>query len=81
MSAFADNAHEAYEVGIYNRSVRTLVKQNRSHALFDDKWADVQIQEIRAATAEDARTAMTRIFPTEDGFVIDHVARRAHRAI
>ena len=36
-----------YEVAIYNKDVRALVKENQSHSFYEDHWADEQHQDVR----------------------------------
>ena len=43
-----DNGRHIYEVSIYNKEVRALVKENQSHSYFDDFWADIRIQDVIA---------------------------------
>lgn len=64
------NGDQVFEVSIYNREVRSLVKENQSHAFFDDHWADEQIRDVCAETAEQARRRVTERFPPDEGFVI-----------
>lgn len=67
------NGNKVFEVKIYNREVRSLVKENLSHTIFDDHWADVHVHDICAQNEEEARTVMMRRFPSEDGFVIENI--------
>lgn len=60
-------------VAFYNKVVRALVKDNRSHDYFEDHWADIHVQDVTAQTESEARSILQRRFPPEDGFVIDHV--------
>ena len=62
-----------YEVGIYNKEVRALVKENQSHSYYDDYWADVQVRDIIAHDETEARELIEKRFPPEDGFVIEGV--------
>ena len=62
-----------YEVAIYNKDVRAMVKENESHCYFDDHWADVQFHDIMAHNEEEARELIIRRFPPDDGFVIEDV--------
>lgn len=77
MSAFENRAGRVFEVGLHNREVRALVKENRSHALFDDRWADVQVHEVCADDADSARSKVFEDYPAEAGFVVDHIAPSA----
>ena len=46
------NGDQVFEVSIYNKDVRSLVKDNQSHAFFDDQWADEKVQDVVAETAD-----------------------------
>ena len=59
-----------YEVEIYNKEVRALVKDNQSHTFFEDHWADVQVRDIEAHTETEAREKISKRYPPMDGFVI-----------
>ncbi len=63
----------AYEVVIYNRQVRALLKENESHPDYDDRWADLMRQTVEAADAEEAEAMAARRYPPEAGFVIASV--------
>ncbi len=65
---------KVYEVCIYNRDVRSLVKDNKSHTLYDDEWADAHTHDVVARDEEAARAEICRRFPPADGFVIERVA-------
>lgn len=67
------NGHRVFEVAIYNKEVRALVKENQSHCFFDDYWADVQLRDVVAKTEEEARELIAVRFPPDDGFVIKDV--------
>ena len=67
------NGHNIYEVAIYNREVRSLVKENQSHRYFDDQWADVQLRDIMAKDESEARELIAQRFPPDDGFVVEDV--------
>ena len=60
-----------FEAAIYNREVRALVKENQSHSLFDDHWADVHLQNVEARDEDEARHTVGERYPSEDGFVIE----------
>ncbi|MEK9722513.1 MAG: hypothetical protein VW405_03370 [Rhodospirillaceae bacterium] len=71
------DGEQIYEVSLYNRIVRALVKQNRSHALFDDHWADSQRHDVVACDESEARRMVSERFKADDGFVIEGVALAA----
>ena len=68
------SGYKVYEVSLYNRKVRALVKQNQQHCYFDDQWADLQVRDVVARDEGEARTLITERFPTEDGFVVQRVS-------
>ncbi|MFH1804066.1 MAG: hypothetical protein ABID63_04165 [Pseudomonadota bacterium] len=76
MSAFTGHGHTVYRVGLHNQAVRECVKENRSHAIFDDRWADTQTHEVAAKNKTRALAMIENTYPSADGFVVDHVKRR-----
>lgn len=66
-------SHTVYEVTLYNREVRALVKENQSHLLFEDHWADPQKRDVVAETEQEARAVIANRFPEDAGFVIEDV--------
>ena len=72
------NGRYAYEVRIYNREVRAAVKDNESHSLFGDHWADSQIQDVTAKSEKEARFLISRRYPPEQGFVVQELAVLSH---
>ncbi|MBC8338302.1 MAG: hypothetical protein ISR51_05915 [Rhodospirillales bacterium] len=69
------NGQHVFEVSIYNRDVRSLVKENQSHAIFDDQWADNRIHDVIALDEDDARRLTAEQYPPDAGFVINDVMR------
>ena len=67
------NGHQLFEVAIYNKEVRSLVKENQSHNFFDDHWADTQLHDVIARNEGEARELIAERFPPGDGFVIQDV--------
>ncbi len=67
------NGHQLFEVAIYNKEVRSLVKENQSHRYFDDQWADTQLRDIVAKDEGEARELIAKRFPPDDGFVVEDV--------
>ena len=61
---------KVFEVAIYNKDVRSLVKDNQSHTFFDDNWADAQVHDVVARDEDTAREMIAERFPPDDGFVI-----------
>ena len=70
------NGHKVFEVAIYNKIVRSLVKENQSHSFFDDQWADVHLHDVLAKDEIQARQLIAIRFPPKDGFVVEslHIA-------
>jgi len=64
------NGDKVYEISIYNREVRDLVKDNKSHSLLDDEWADAHVHDVVACDEAAARAAISKRFPPDEGFVI-----------
>ena len=63
----------AYEIFFYNKFVRSLVKENQSHAIFEDRWADRQKHDVVACDEIEARRMVAERFKPDDGFVIEGV--------
>lgn len=72
--------HKNFEVELYNKEVRALVKQNRHHQQFSDEWADAHRQVVEAATADEARSQVADRYPEDQGFVISSVAAVARKS-
>jgi hypothetical protein len=62
-----------FEVSIYNKEVRSQVRENQSHLYFDDQWADVRVRDVVARDEAEARRLIAEHFPPDDGFVITAV--------
>lgn len=69
---------QVYLVTIYNKVVRAMVKENRSHAFYSDRWANVHTHDVCACDEDEARDKMAERFRAEDGFVIESVTRVTH---
>ena len=67
------DGRNAYEVSIYNRDVRAAVKDNKSHILFGDHWADIQFQDVQAQSETEARKLISQRYPPDQGFVIEEL--------
>lgn len=61
---------------IYNKDVRALVKENKSHSFFEDHWADDRVQDVEARDEAEALSFIRDRFPPEDGFIIAAVSER-----
>ena len=64
---------QVYEISLYNRVVRSLVKENQSHELYNDHWADSQKHDVVARDETEALRMISERFDTDDGFVIEEV--------
>lgn len=73
MRQFPCNGQKIFEVSIYNREVRSLVKDNLSHMYFEDHWADPHKHDVCAKNEDEARALIANRFPPDDGFVIEDV--------
>lgn len=71
--------YKNYEVRLFNRDVRALLKENRQHLLLSDRWADDRIAVVEARDAGEARIIASDRYPPEKGFVISGVASICHR--
>ena len=60
-------------VAVYNKDVRSMVKENQSHSFFDDFWADIQNHDICASDEDEARVLLAEKFPPAQGFVIENI--------
>ena len=66
-------SHKKFEVAVYNKEVRQLMKEGERHRHLTDDWADIHYLEV---TAEDERGARAKIeakYPEAKGFVIEDV--------
>ncbi|TCS61273.1 hypothetical protein EDD55_10872 [Varunaivibrio sulfuroxidans] len=61
---------------IYNKTVRALVKENKSHFFFEDHWADDHVQDVEARDEAEAIAVIQGRFPPEDGFIIAAISER-----
>ena len=71
------DGEQVYEVSLYNKDVRSLVKENQSHDLFEDHWADSQKHDVVACDEAEARRMVVERFKPDDGFVIEGVVLTA----
>ena len=49
------DGEQVYEVSLYNKDVRSLVKENQRHDVFEDHWADSQKHDVVACDEAEAR--------------------------
>ena len=54
-----------------------MVKENQSHDLFEDYWADTQKHDVVASDEIEARRMVAERFTADDGFVIEGVVLTA----
>lgn len=61
-----------YEVGIYNKDVRSALSEppRRNTTEFDDAWGDIHWIEVSAFDPSDARAKVLRRYPETRGFVV-----------
>jgi hypothetical protein len=59
-----------FEASIYNQLVRDAIEDGRHHRHFPDYWADQQLVEVKADSAEEALLNLVDKYPTEKGFVV-----------
>ena len=59
-----------FEASIYNQLVRDAIEDGRHHRHFPDHWADQQLVEVKADSAEEALLYLVDKYPTEKGFVV-----------
>ncbi|MDA8230470.1 MAG: hypothetical protein M0006_03940 [Magnetospirillum sp.] len=71
--------YQNYEVRLFNRDVRALIKENQQHSLFSEAWADDRVTVVEARDAGEARAIASRRYPPEKGFVISGVASISRR--
>lgn len=64
-----------FSVAVYNAAVREAVKQNRTHHVYDDKWAERRHLEVVADTPEEARKRVVEQHPASEGFVVEDVEK------
>lgn len=65
--------HKNFEVHVYNKDVRDLLKENQHHRRFHDRWGDLQRHVVEARDVGEARTFACSLYPPDDGFVISSV--------
>ena len=67
---------QAFQVVIYNKDVRAMVKDNQPHCYYDDHWADGTVQAVEAKDESEARRLLSERYPPEAGFVVQSMQRR-----
>lgn len=67
------NGKRLFEVSLFNREVRALVRENQHHDVFDDNWADDQRRQVLAGNEDEARDVILQRYPKDEGFEIAEV--------
>jgi hypothetical protein len=62
-------ATKKFEVGVYNKEVRDLVKFHEHHLDLNDDWADIHRFEIKAHNEDEARSVIEQRYPPNRGYV------------
>jgi hypothetical protein len=75
MLQLPDSGNQLFEVRVYNKKVRAMVKQNQHHHFFDDRWADVHVRNVTAYDEADAISIISKRFLREDGFIFELIAQ------
>jgi len=68
-----ENGRQLFSVSIYNREIRSLLKQNTGPRFFDDQWGEIHVHDVIASNEEHARALISGHFPPDDGFVIEEI--------
>ena len=59
-----------FEASIFNQLVREAVEEGRHHRHLPDFWADQQLIEVKADSAEEALLYLVDKYPTDKGYVV-----------
>ena len=62
-----------YEVSIYNKEVRELNDQNKSHPNYNSDWAHLQYLTFEGESEKDIILQARKKHPERKGFVIDKI--------
>ncbi|MBX3454297.1 hypothetical protein [Ferrovibrio sp.] len=65
-----------FQAGITNAEVRRAHMMGQKHRNLDDKWAEINYEDIFAANEEAARKVLLRKYPPERGFVISSLTQQ-----
>ena len=65
---------KAFEVTIYNKHVRAAIKNNQSHEIYGDRWADPQKQNVMAPDEFQAMRLINLRYPSQEGFVVQELS-------
>ncbi|WP_428246408.1 hypothetical protein [Ferrovibrio sp.] len=64
---------KVFNVAVFNQEVRRAHMMGQKHRNLDDKWAEINHEEVSAANEDAVRKKMLRKYPPERGFVIESV--------
>lgn len=64
-----------FEVAIFNREVKELVKNHEHHKHLDDVWGDLNYMEVSARDEDDAKAKLYKRYPESKGFEITQVVQ------
>ncbi|MDA0240823.1 MAG: hypothetical protein O3A84_12465 [Proteobacteria bacterium] len=78
MMQHSANGLRPFEVSVYNREVREALKENQSHEIYGDHWADVQHRDVMAPDAAEAYRLATERYPADQGFVVEQLVQSEH---
>jgi len=59
-----------FEVKLYNKHVRALLKENKTHDFYSDYWGDVRNHAILASNESAALNIINKKYPQSKGFVV-----------
>ena len=62
-----------YEVALFNKDVREVVKLGDSHELYEDSWSDTHYVDVTAPNEAVAREKIEKQYPASRGFVIEQI--------
>jgi hypothetical protein len=63
-----------FEVAVYNREVRKLVREGERHPHLNDDWADIHYVDVMAEDENGAQVKIKAKYPQDKGFVIENVS-------
>ena len=63
-----------FEVAVYNKVVRRMVKEGERHRHLTDDWADIHYVDVMAEDEHGARAKIEAKYPEDKGFVIENVS-------
>jgi hypothetical protein len=69
-----NNGYKIFQVQLYNKQVREMVRRRKRHSFFDRLWARPQVRDVVARDEAEARALITERFPPEDGFVVERIS-------